>query len=34
MNLLYTASKKDLGLSVKFGRATLGMMTAWALNYL
>jgi len=34
MNLLYTASKKDLGLSAKFGRATLGMMTAWALNYL
>jgi hypothetical protein len=34
MNLLYTAGTGDLGASAKFGRAVLGLMVAWALNYL
>ena len=34
MNLLYTATKADIGASIKFGRAALGLMVAWAFNYL
>ncbi|GFZ51669.1 hypothetical protein JCM24511_09437, partial [Saitozyma sp. JCM 24511] len=34
MNLLYTATAADLGVSLKFGKAALGLMVAWAMNYL
>lgn len=34
MNLLYVAGHSDLGASQKFGKAALGLMVAWALNYM
>lgn len=34
MNLLYVAGHSDLGASLKFGKAAMGLMVAWALNYL
>lgn len=34
MNLLYVAGHSDLGASQKFGKAALGLMAAWALNYM
>ena len=34
MNLLYKANEAGTGLSAKFGKACLGLMLAWGLNYL
>jgi hypothetical protein len=34
MNLLYKANEAETGLSAKFGKACLGLMLAWGLNYL
>ncbi|RSH88423.1 uncharacterized protein EHS24_000968 [Apiotrichum porosum] len=34
MNLLYTATKGEFGASPMFGKAALGLLVAWALNYL
>lgn len=34
MNLLYTASKGEFGASPEFGKAAMGLMIAWAMNYL
>ncbi|KAK8847689.1 hypothetical protein IAR55_005548 [Kwoniella newhampshirensis] len=34
MNLVYTAGTSDLGASAKYGKAVLGLMVAWALNYM
>lgn len=34
MNLLYKANEAETGLSSKFGKACLGLMLAWGLNYL
>jgi hypothetical protein len=33
MNLLYKANEAETGLSVKFGKACMGLMIAWGLNY-
>ncbi|OXG80481.1 hypothetical protein C345_05169 [Cryptococcus neoformans A2-102-5] len=34
MNLVYTAVKGEIGVSHQFGKAALGLMVAWAINYL
>ncbi|KIR24869.1 hypothetical protein I307_05834 [Cryptococcus deuterogattii 99/473] len=34
MNLVYTATKGEIGVSHQFGKAALGLMVAWAINYL
>ncbi|ODO03664.1 hypothetical protein L198_02515, partial [Cryptococcus wingfieldii CBS 7118] len=34
MNVVYTAANGEMGVSHEFGKAALGLMVAWALNYL
>ncbi|WVQ80108.1 hypothetical protein IAT38_002209 [Cryptococcus sp. DSM 104549] len=34
MNLVYTAGKGDIGASAKFGKASLGLVVAWSMNWL
>lgn len=34
MNLVYTAVKGEIGVSRQYGKAALGLMVAWAINYL
>lgn len=34
MNLVYTAVMGEIGVSHQFGKAALGLMVAWAINYL
>ncbi|WVQ77601.1 hypothetical protein IAR50_007289 [Cryptococcus sp. DSM 104548] len=34
MNVVYTTSKGEIGVSHGFGKAALGLMVAWAINYL
>ena len=34
MNLLYTVTKVSVGASEAYGKACLGLMIAWGINYL